>query len=137
MFTSVVWQEKLKFHGSNGEGHSVSLDAYEKVGGDGSALRPKELMLASLAGCTAMDVISMLKKMKQLPEAFRVEVEATETDEHPKVFTAFHIRYIIKGDVAEEKLKKAINLSQDRYCGVTAMYRHFAELSHEYVYEND
>lgn len=136
MFASVEWQGRMKFQGSNSEGHGVSLDAYEKVGGDGSAMRPKELMLASLAGCTAMDVISILGKMKLTPELFRVEVQATETEEHPRVFSAFHIRYVVKGEIPEAKLKKAIDLSQERYCGVTAMYRQFAELSHEYIYES-
>lgn len=135
MYAKVEWQGKLRFQGNNADGHGVSLDAFEKVGGEGSAMRPKELMLASLAGCTAMDVISILKKMQCLPEAFRVEVESEESEEHPKVFTAFHIKYVVTGDVPEGKLKRAIELSQERYCGVTAMYRQFAELTHEYVYE--
>ena len=135
MHIQVDWREKLRFTASNDEGHSAELDAYAKVGGDGMALRPKELMLASLAGCTAMDVLSILRKMKLEPEAFRVEVEASETEEHPKVFTAFHIKYRIRGDIPAAKLEKAINLSQERYCGVSAMYRQLAELSHEYVIE--
>lgn len=135
MYIEVAWKERMQFEGRNREGHKVALDAYEKVGGDGVALRPKELMLASLAGCTAMDVLAILRKMKQEPEAFSVEVEAEETAEHPKVFTAFHIRYRVRGDVAPEKLEKAINLSQERYCGVTVMYSQFATVTHDFEIE--
>ncbi len=135
MRIQVDWQQNLRFTASNDDGHTAELDAYAGVGGDGAAMRPKELMLASLAGCTAMDVLSILRKMKLEPEAFRVEVDAVETEEHPRVFTAFHIRYVIRGEVPEAKLEKAINLSQERYCGVSAMYRQFATLTHEYVIE--
>ncbi len=131
----VEWQGKMSFSGGAGEGGSIALDAPPAVGGEGNGFRPKELMLNSLAGCTAMDVIAILRKMKCEPEAFRVEVMAEETEEHPKVFTAFHIKYFVKGAVPEAKLEKAINLSQERYCGVTVMYRSFAEVSHEYVLE--
>lgn len=133
MHASVEWQGKMGFVGQAEEVTTVALDAPAAVGGEGNGFRPKELLLNGLAGCTAMDVISILRKMKCEPEAFRVEVMATETEEHPKVFTTFHIKYIVKGAVPVEKLEKAINLSQERYCGVTVMYRSFAEVTHEYV----
>lgn len=135
MFARVVWQGKMALIGQSDGEASVVLDAPPAVGGEGNGFRPKELMLNSLAGCTAMDVISILRKMKCEPEGFRVEVTAEETEEHPKVFTAFHIKYIVKGEVPQAKLEKAINLSQERYCGVTVMYRSFAEVTHEYVIE--
>ena len=135
MYASVEWNGKMALTGSAEGDTTVALDAPPAVGGEGNGFRPKELMLNSLAGCTAMDVVSILRKMKCEPEAFRVEVTAEETDEHPKVFTSFHIKYTVKGEVPEAKLKKAINLSQERYCGVTVMYRSFAEVTHEYVLE--
>jgi len=135
MQASVEWQGKMRFVGQGGREYSVVMDAPEAVGGENSGFRPKELLLNGLAGCTAMDVLSILRKMRCEPEAFRVEVNAAETDEHPRVFTSFHIIYYIKGDVPVDKLKKAITLSQERYCGVTEMFRQFATVSHEYVYE--
>ena len=136
MEASVEWQGKMALTGKAEGESTVALDAPAAVGGEGNGFRPKELMLNALAGCTAMDVISILRKMKCEPEAFRVEVSATETEEHPKVFTAFHIKYIVRGEVPEAKLEKAINLSQERYCGVTVMYRSFATVTHEYTLES-
>ena len=135
MHASVEWQGKMAFTGQGSTATTVALDAPPVVGGEGNGFRPKELMLNALAGCTAMDVISILRKMKCEPEAFRVEVSAEESEEHPKVFTAFHIKYLVKGEVPADKLEKAINLSQERYCGVTAMYSQFAEVTHEVVQE--
>jgi putative redox protein len=137
MQSTVTWRGKMAFDGRDEEGHLISLDAPEKVGGEGNGQRPKQLILEALAGCTAMDVISILRKMKCLPASFRVEVSADETDEHPKVFTAFHLRYIVSGEVPEQKLQRAIELSQDQYCGVSAMLRKAANISHEYCYEEE
>ncbi len=136
MRAEVEWQGNMALRGRADGETTVALDAPPAVGGEGNGFRPKELMLHSLAGCTAMDVISILRKMKCEPEAFRVEVTAEESEEHPKVFTAFHIKYIVNGEVPEAKLEKAINLSQQRYCGVTVMFRSFAEVSHEYLLES-
>lgn len=135
MHAAVEWQGKMHFVGTGDNPVSVDLDAPPAVGGESNGFRPKELLLTGLAGCTAMDVISILRKMRCEPEAFRVEVSAEESEEHPKVFTAFHLRYIVRGEVPEEKLTKAIELSQERYCGVTAMYRSFAPVTYEVVRE--
>jgi putative redox protein len=135
MKAEVVWNDKMSFTGKNENGQEVSLDAPPKVGGDGKGFRPKELLLDGIAGCTAMDVISILRKMQVLPESFRVEVEAEETSEHPIIFKNFHLKYFVKGDVPQEKLERAIELSQTRYCGVTAMFNSFAEVTHEYSFE--
>lgn len=135
MHSIVEWHGKMKFTGTAGSGHSVTMDANASVGGEDSGIRPKELLLNGLAGCTAMDVISILRKMQAEPKSLRVEVDAELTDEHPIVITSFHMTYYVSGDVPEAKLKKAIDLSQNRYCGVSAMFRQFAEISFEYVYE--
>jgi putative redox protein len=135
MHASVEWEGKMAFSSKGDNGTSVALDAPAAVGGEGNGFRPKELLLTGLAGCTAMDVISILRKMKCEPATFRVEVTAEESAEHPKVFTAFHLTYHISGEVPVDKLEKAITLSQDRYCGVTAMYRSFAPVIHEVVIE--
>lgn len=125
------WSGNMKFDAMV-SGHKVSMDALPEVGGENSGPRPKELMLASLAGCTGMDVISILKKMKVEVESFNVDVEAELTEEHPKHYTKMHITYLFKGkNLDVEKLKKAIDLSQDRYCGVSAAYRKAMELTYE------
>jgi putative redox protein len=133
MQSSINWQGMMAFVAEDEAGHSLKMDAPPLVGGEGDGFRPKHLLLDALAGCTAMDVISILKKMQITPEEFRVEVSASETEEHPKTFTDFHIRYLVRGNVADAKLNKAINLSQERYCGVTAMFRSFAAITHEVV----
>ena len=113
-------------------GHHVIMDALPEVGGENSGPRPKELLLASLAGCTGMDVVSILKKMKVELESFNIEVEADLTEEHPKQYSKMHITYMFKGENLEmEKLKKAVDLSQEKYCGVSAMYRKAMELTYE------
>ena len=126
-----LWQGNMKFDALV-SGHHVIIDALPAVGGNDEGARPKELMLASLAGCTGMDVISILKKMRVEPEYFNVKVEAEMTEEHPKHYTAMHIIYEFKGENLEiEKLQKAIDLSQDRYCGVSFVYRKAMEITHE------
>ncbi len=125
------WLEDMAFSAEVND-HRLTLDADEMVGGENRGPRPKPLMLAALAGCTAMDVVSILKKMKQEPDDFSVAVEAELTDEHPKQYSSFHIIYQFRGEGLDpEKLEKAINLSQEKYCGVSAMYREFATITHE------
>lgn len=105
-------------------GHKILLDAAEESGGQNLGTRPKPLMLVALAGCTGMDVVSILKKMRVEPEGFNVSVEGDLTGEHPKQFTNMHVVYEFKGkNLPMDKLEKAISLSEERYCGVSAMYR--------------
>lgn len=129
------WNKKMSFTAKSGSGHSVEMDALPDVGGEDKAVRPKELLLVGLAGCTAMDVISILRKMKIEPEDFRIDTKAELTEEHPKVFTSVHVHYYVKGDVPEDKLKRAIELSQDKYCGVSAMYRNICPVTYDYKIE--
>ena len=112
--------------------HKFIIDADEGVGGKDRGPRPKPLTLASLGGCTGMDVISILKKMRVNPDYFNVVVSAETTDEHPKYYNKIKIVYEFRGNnLPMAKLEKAINLSQDRYCGVTAMLNKVAEITHE------
>lgn len=116
------------------DGHKFMIDATKEVGGKDRGPRPKPLTLAALGGCTGMDVISILRKMRIEPEYFNVSVAADMTDEHPKLYNKIHITYSFKGEnLPIDKLEKAINLSQDRYCGVTAMLNKTAEITHEIV----
>jgi len=134
MKSKVTLKEGMNFIGEL-DGFNVSIDADAAVGGQNKGPKPKGLILTSLAGCTAMDVISILRKMKVEPEAFSVETEAEVTDEHPKVFKNIKIIYRIKGDVPREKAEKAVSLSLDRYCGVTTMLRKAAPVEFEIVIE--
>lgn len=117
-------------------GFNLKIDAAEAVGGKNGGPRPKPLILVALGGCTGMDVVSILKKMRIEPEYFNVEVSGEMTEEHPKYYNKLHIRYIFRGkDLPMDKLEKAVNLSQDRYCGVSAMLGKAATLTHEIVVE--
>lgn len=128
-----AWQGNMKFDAVV-SGHHVVMDALPVVGGNDEGARPKELMLASLAGCTGMDVVSILKKMRVEPEYFNIRIEAEMTEEHPKHYTAMHIIYEFKGVGLElDKLEKAVKLSQDQYCGVSAAYRKAMEITFEIV----
>jgi putative redox protein len=130
---NTAWAGKMKFD-TEVNGHHIILDAAEDVGGENAGPRPKALMLSALAGCTGMDVISILKKMKVEPENFNIKIEADLTEEHPKVYSKVHIIYEFKGkDLEIEKLQKAIELSQEKYCGVSAMYRKAMDVSYEIV----
>ncbi len=131
------WLGNMKFN-SLVNGHNIVIDALPEVGGEDSGPRPKELMLTALAGCTAMDVISILKKMKVTPDSFQVKIEANLTEEHPKHYDKLHLIYEFKGnDLPLDKLEKAVNLSQEKYCGVSFMYKKIMELSHEIVVINN
>ena len=115
-------------------GHTFWLDADPSVGGTNKGPLPKQLMLSSLAGCTGMDVASILSKMKMPYDSMTIEIDANLTDQHPKVYDRIHLKYIFKGDNLDPgKIEKAITLSQDKYCGVTAMLAKTAEISYEVV----
>jgi len=128
---SVSWIEDLAFE-TVLNGHKIILDAEDNVGGKDRGPRPKPLMMVSLAGCTGMDVISILKKMRVKVKKFDVRVEAEQTEEHPKHYTKMHLIYEFWGkDLPMDKVEKAVVLSQDRYCGVSYSYRQIMELTYE------
>lgn len=120
MKANLVWKDAMAFDGTVGL-HTVVMDAKTPLGKDTGAT-PKELIALGLGGCTAMDVIALLKKYKQLPKSFEVKVEIeTSTGKQPAVFEQAVINYLITGEVDPEKLKEAVHLSQTKYCGVSAM----------------
>jgi putative redox protein len=119
----VNWLENMAFE-AEVNGHKIIIDAAEAVGGENRGPRPKPLMLVALAGCTGMDVVSILKKMRVEVDTFNVMVEGDLTEEHPKQFSQMRVIYEFKGkDLPMDKLEKAVNLSEERYCGVSAMYK--------------
>lgn len=127
----MAWTDKVAFEGDL-DGHKIIVDATKEVGGSDLGPRPKKLMLTALAGCTGVDVIMILKKMKVVPESFNVIIEGDVTDEHPKHYNKIKVIYQFKGkDLPLEKLKKAVKLSEDTYCGVTAVYNKAMEMESE------
>lgn len=119
----VGWKSGMAFE-AEVNNHKIILDADSSVGGEDQGPRPKALVLGALGGCSGMDVVAILKKMKQEIHAFRMEIEADASEEHPKVYTNIHIRYIFSGENLDmEKLQKAVDLSQDKYCSVSAMLK--------------
>ena len=116
------------------DGHQVTVDAGESVGGQNEGPRPKSLMMVALAGCTGMDVISILDKMKVNVTFFNVRVEGETKEDHPKKFTKMKIIYEISGPGIDLiKVKKAVDLSVEKYCGVNANYRDSMEMNYEIV----
>ncbi|HEV8084607.1 MAG TPA: OsmC family protein [Chitinophagaceae bacterium] len=116
-------------------GHAVTIDLDKVGGGNDLGTSPKILMLVSLAGCTGVDVVSILNKMKVSFSDLTINVEAHITEEHPKIYDDVTIIYSIKVDTKNElNVKKAVDLSQDKYCGVSAMFRSFAKLSSKIVF---
>ena len=116
------------------DGHKMVVDAMEAGGGSDLGPRPKVLMLVALGGCTGMDVVSILKKMRVEVADLNIRVEANMTEEHPKQFDDMKIIYEFSGDnLDKEKLKKAVDLSMERYCGVSAVYRKAMPVNYEIV----
>lgn len=120
MKINVVWKNAMEFSGKAGE-HAVQMDAKTPIGKDTGAT-PKELVAMGLGGCTAMDVIALLKKYKQAPESFHIDVEIQPSvGGHPAVFEKAALTFHVKGQIEAEKLIEAVRLSQTKYCGVSAM----------------
>ncbi len=117
-------------------GHEMILDAEPEFGGNDLGPRPKPLILVGLIGCTAMDVISMLKKMRVPFSDFKVTADGELTEEHPKYYGKIKLTYSIWGkDLDRTKVEKAVNYSLERYCGVTAMLEKASEITHEIIYK--
>ena len=126
-----TWKKNMAFEAEINN-FKILMDADESVGGANSGPRPKPLTLASLGGCTGMDVISILKKMRIEPAYFNIEIEGELTEEHPKYYHKIHLIYQFKGeDLPMDKLEKAVNLSQDRYCGVSELLKKGAEITYK------
>jgi putative redox protein len=133
MDAKIVQVKGITFVGKTESNHWVPMDGPADFGGHNSAIRPKELILVSLGGCTGMDVISILNKMREPLQRFEIDISAESASEHPRVFTKIHINYKFWGEnLKEANLEKAINLSQERYCSVSAMLRTSVDITQAY-----
>lgn len=127
------WLGKMAFDVQVGN-HKITIDASEDVGGENKGPRPKPLMMVALAGCTGMDVVSILKKMRVEFDDLNIRVEGDLTEEHPKHFENMKVIYEFTGkDLPLEKLQKAVNLSEERYCGVRFSYNKAMVVSSEII----
>jgi putative redox protein len=132
MHAKAVWNGDMGFAGANQQGFLVPMDADKKVGGHDMGFRPLELLAIGLAGCTGMDVISILKKKRQEVTQFEVNAEVERSAEHPKVFTKIVLEYKFVGkDLDPQAVERAVELSETKYCGAQAMLRETAEITHK------
>jgi putative redox protein len=134
MHAEVVQVKGISFVGKAKSNHWVAMDGPAEFKGANAGTRPKELILISLGGCTGADVASMLQKMKEPVTRFEIDIEAESASEHPKVFTKIHVLYKFWGDdLKEANLKKAMDLSQEKYCSVSAMLKKSTELTYSFL----
>lgn len=133
MKTKIIQIEGLSFVGKSDSNHWVSVDGPKEFFGSEAASRPMELLLLSLGSCTSSDVASILKKKKVDLEGFEINLDAEQSDEHPKVFTKIHIEYVFYGhDLNPVHLERAIELSQNKYCPVTPMLKSSVDIITSY-----
>lgn len=118
MELSVKWNGKMGFSGVTPSGHEIKMDAAETVGGENAGARPTELLMNAVAGCTGIDIISILTKMRLEPSSFQMDVEGERAEDYPKRITTLHVHYALDGDLPEDKVVRAIQLSKDKYCSV-------------------
>lgn len=127
---TTTWKNKMLLESDNPLGKNLLMESGPDFGGSNQGLSPKALMLSSLGGCTGLDLLSLLKKMRVEIEDFKVIVNGELTEEHPKYYNKVSIDYYFTGtDLNEEKIKKAVSLSEELYCGVIKMFRAFAEVT--------
>jgi len=130
----VTFKGPMAFEGLSESGHRIIMDASEEVGGENRGVRPMELVLLSLGGCTGMDVVSILRKMRVTYTSFEIELDADRVLTHPKVYERLVLRYRLEGDRASsDQIIRAVKLSQEKYCSVSAMLARTAEVLVEIV----
>ena len=133
MKSRVKWLDHMTFVGESPSGHSVVMDGAPEVGGRNLGIRPMEMLILGLGGCTSFDVVSILRKSRQALVDCEVEIEAERATEVPKVFTRIHLHFIVKGNqLDEKKVAKAIELSAEKYCSASKMLEKTATITHDF-----
>ena len=129
----VKWLDHMTFVGESGSGHAVVMDGAPDHGGRDLGIRPMEMLLLGVGGCTAFDVVSILRKSRQAIVDCEVTVDAERAEEVPRVFTRIHIHFIISGNNLDaHKVEKAVSLSADKYCSASKMLEKAAEITHDF-----
>ena len=133
MNLSVNWVDGMLMVGKSHSGHSITMDGPIEIGGENLGVRPMEMLLLGVAGCTMIDVVTTLKKMRQDLSHCETKISAERAIEHPKVFTDIHIKFIVKGkDLDSKKVDKAITLSAEKYCSASIMLGKTAKITHDF-----
>jgi putative redox protein len=133
MKARIKWVEAMTFLGESGSGHTVVMDGAPEYGGRNLGMRPMELMLQSLGGCTAFDVMLILKKARQQVTDCVVEIDGERAESEPKVYTKIHVHFILSGhDLDEKHVARAVTLSAEKYCSASAMLGKTAVITHDY-----
>ena len=133
MNLSVNWVDGMLMVGKSHSGHSITMDGPIEIGGENLGVRPMEMLLLGVAGCTMIDVVTTLKKMRQNLTHCETKISAERADEHPKVFTDIHIHFIVQGkDLDSKKVDKAIILSAEKYCSASIMLGKTANITHDF-----
>ncbi|PKO20579.1 MAG: osmotically inducible protein OsmC [Chloroflexi bacterium HGW-Chloroflexi-1] len=125
----------MQFVAQGDSGHAIVMDAAESAGGHDTAARPMEVLLMGLSGCTALDVISILRKKRQPVQGFKIFATGERAEERPHAYTKIHLEYVAFGDVDPEALARSIQLSEEKYCGAIATVRGVAEITSSYRVE--
>ncbi len=133
MNISVNWVDGLLMVGKSDSGHTITMDGPPESGGENLGVRPMEMLLLGVAGCTMIDVVTTLKKMRQDLSHCETKINAERATDHPKVFTDIHIQFIVKGkDLDAKKVDKAITLSAEKYCSASIMLGETATITHDF-----
>jgi len=133
MNLSVNWVDGMLMVGKSHSGHSITMDGPIEIGGENLGVRPMEMLLLGVAGCTMIDVVTILKKMRQDLSHCETKISAERAKEHPKVFTNIHIHFIVKGkDLDSKKVDKVIKLSAEKYCSASIMLGKTAKITHDF-----
>jgi putative redox protein len=133
MNISVNWVDGLLMVGKSDSGHTITMDGPPESGGENLGVRPMEMLLLGVAGCTMIDVVTTLKKMRQDLSHLETKINAERATDHPKVFTDIHIQFIVKGkDLDSKKVDKAITLSAEKYCSASIMLGETATITHDF-----
>lgn len=137
MNARIKWLDHMSFVAEAGSGHSVVMDGPPEHGGRNLGPRPMEMILLGLGGCTAYDVVSILQKSRVAIDDCEIEIKAERADATPAVFTKIHLHYIVKGPALQDKhVKRAVELTAEKYCSVSMMLKNSVELSYDYVIED-
>lgn len=133
MKTRIKWIEDVCLLAESGSGHGVIIDGAPEIGGKNLGVRPMEMLLMGLGGCTTMDVLSILKKQRQNITDCQIEIEAQRADDIPKIFNKIHLHFIIKGhNLKQSAVERAIQLSAEKYCSASAMLEKSAQITYDF-----
>ena len=136
--SKITFTDGMQFVGVADSGHAVVMDAPASVGGNNTGANPMELLLMAFGGCSGMDVISILRKKKQNVSKLELDVEGEMAKDHPHMYTSMHIEYMVTGkNISEDAVKRAIELSLEKYCSVGAILGKAAKITHSYKVISD